>query len=237
MENQEDLAKILTWECGKPLAEAMGEIGYGAAFFEFYAEEAKRIYGDVMPAPMGNRRIVTLKQPVGVCAFVTPWNFPNAMITRKVGPAIAAGCGTVIKPAEDTPLSALALCELANRAGLPPGLINVLTGPKSAAPAIGGEMTSNGDVRKISFTGSTAVGKQLMRESADTVKRLSLELGGNSPFIVFDDADIDAAVEGALAAKFRNSGQTCVCANRLLVQSGAYEEFTSKFVKAVQGSR
>ena len=232
MQNQTDLAKILSWEQGKPLAEAMGEIAYGASFIEWFAEEAKRVYGDIIPNTMADRRLLVIKQPVGVVCTITPWNFPTAMITRKAAPALAAGCPIIIKPAAETPLSALALAELADRAGFPPGILNVITTDKAAE--VGGEMTSNPDVRKVSFTGSTAVGKLLMKQCADTVKKISLELGGNAPFIVFDDADIDAAVEGAMASKYRNSGQTCVCANRLIVQESVYDEFAQKLAKAVE---
>ncbi len=230
MANQDDLAAILTAEQGKPLAEAKGEIAYAAAFIEFYAEEAKRVYGSIVPAPTADRRIVVLKQPVGVCAAITPWNFPAAMITRKVGPALAAGCAMVVKPATMTPLSAFALAELAERAGLPGGLLSVVTGK---AGEIGGEMTSSDIVRKVTFTGSTEIGKDLMRQSASTVKKISLELGGNAPFIVFDDADVDAAVEGAVASKYRNTGQTCICTNRFLVQAGVYDEFVEKLTAKV----
>jgi len=230
MANQEDLAQILTAEQGKPLAEARGEIAYGASFIEWFAEEAKRVYGDVIPAPLADRRFVVIKQPVGVCAAITPWNFPIAMVTRKVAPALAAGCTVVLKPAEQTPLSAFALAELAERAGFPKGVFNVLTGD---APAIGKELTTNPAVRKVTFTGSTEVGRILMRQSADTIKKLSLELGGNAPFIVFDDADLDAAVDGAIASKYRNAGQTCVCANRLYVQDGIYDEFAKKLAAKV----
>ncbi|MDP1627660.1 MULTISPECIES: NAD-dependent succinate-semialdehyde dehydrogenase [Pseudomonadota] len=230
MANQDDLAAILTAEQGKPLAEAKGEIAYAAAFIEFYAEEAKRVYGSIVPAPTADRRIVVLKQPVGVCAAITPWNFPAAMITRKVAPALAAGCAMVVKPATMTPLSAFALAELAERAGLPGGLLSVVTGK---AGEIGGEMTSSGIVRKVTFTGSTEIGKDLMRQSASTVKKISLELGGNAPFIVFDDADVDAAVEGAVASKYRNTGQTCICTNRFLVQAGVYDEFVEKLTAKV----
>ena len=230
MDNQQDLATIMTAEMGKPLAEAMGEIVYGASFVEWFAEEAKRIYGDTIPAPAADRRVVVIKEPVGVVAAITPWNFPNAMITRKCAPALAAGCSVVIKPAEDTPFSALALAELAERAGIPKGVVNIVTG----VPAdIGGELTSNPTVRKLSFTGSTPVGKLLMKQCAETVKKVSMELGGNAPFIVFDDADLDAAVAGAMASKYRNTGQTCVCANRILVQDGVYEAFTEKLAAAV----
>lgn len=231
LENADDLAALMTLEQGKPLAEAKGEVGYAASFFEWFAEEAKRVYGDVIPSPTNDRRLVVIKQPIGVCAGITPWNFPSAMITRKVGPAIAAGCTFVIKPAEQTPLSAFALAELAERAGLPKGVFNIVIGDAEDAPAIGGELTSNPIVRKISFTGSTEVGKILLRQSADTVKKVSLELGGNAPFVVFDDADVDAAVEGAMLCKFRNTGQTCVCANRIYAQAGVYEEFTKKLAE------
>lgn len=230
LENQSDLAIIMTAEMGKPLAEAMGEIVYGASFVEWFAEEAKRVYGDTIPAPSNDRRIVVIKQPVGVVASITPWNFPTAMITRKCSPALAAGCPVVIKPAEDTPYSALALAELAERAGIPAGIINIITG----VPAdIGGELTSNPIVRKLSFTGSTPVGKLLMKQCAATVKKVSMELGGNAPFIIFDDADIDAAITGVMASKYRNTGQTCVCANRILVQDGVYDEFAEKLAAAV----
>jgi len=225
MANQEDLAVIMTTEQGKPLTESRGEIAYGASFIEWFAEEGKRIYGDTIPQHQSDKRIVVLKQPIGVCAAVTPWNFPNAMITRKAGPALAAGCTMIIKPASYTPFSALALCELAERAGIPKGVLNVVTG---ASGPIGKELTSNPIVRKFTFTGSTEVGKQLMAQCASTVKKVSLELGGNAPFIVFDDADIDAAIEGAMASKFRNTGQTCVCANRLFVQEGVYDKFAQK---------
>jgi len=225
MAHQEDLAVLMTTEQGKPLAESRGEIAYGASFIEWFAEEGKRIYGDVIPQHQADKRIVVLKQPIGVCAAVTPWNFPNAMITRKAGPALAAGCTMVIKPASYTPFSALALCELAERAGIPAGVINVVTG---ASGPIGKELTGNPVVRKFTFTGSTEIGKQLMAECATTVKKVSLELGGNAPFIVFDDADIDAAIEGAMMSKFRNTGQTCVCANRLYVQDSVYDEFAQK---------
>ncbi|MFC3107722.1 NADP-dependent succinate-semialdehyde dehydrogenase [Undibacterium arcticum] len=228
--NVDDLALLMTAEQGKPLAEAKGEIAYAASFLEWFGEEAKRINGDTMESPWADRRIVVIKQPIGVCAAITPWNFPAAMITRKVGPALAAGCPIVLKPAEATPYSALALAVLAERAGVPPGVFSVVTGD---ARAIGGEMTSNPTVRKLSFTGSTQVGRLLMQQSAPTVKKLSLELGGNAPFIVFDDADLDAAVEGAIASKYRNAGQTCVCANRIYVQDGVYDAFAQKLVAAV----
>ncbi len=231
MANQRDLAVLMTLEQGKPLAESMGEIAYGASFVEWFAEEAKRVYGDTIPATTRDKRIIVLKQPIGVVAAITPWNFPNAMITRKCAPALAAGCPVVIKPATETPYSALALAVLAEEAGIPPGVLNILTG---SASAIGGELTSNPTVRKLSFTGSTEVGKILMRQCADTVKKVSMELGGNAPFIVFDDADLDAAVDGVMASKFRNTGQTCVCANRILVQDGVYDEFAKKLTAAVQ---
>ncbi len=231
MANQEDLAVLMTAEQGKPKAESMGEIAYAASFLEWFAEEGKRLYGDVIPPHQSDKRILVLRQPIGVVAAITPWNFPSAMITRKAGPALAAGCTFVCKPAQQTPYSALAMAELAARAGVPRGVFNVITG--RSASAIGGEMTSNPIVRKISFTGSTEVGKKLMAQSAGTMKKLSLELGGNAPFIVFDDADLDAAVIGAIASKYRNTGQTCVCANRFLVQSGVYEPFTSRLVDAV----
>jgi succinate-semialdehyde dehydrogenase / glutarate-semialdehyde dehydrogenase len=224
-DHKEDLALLMTTEQGKPLAEARAEVDYAASFTEFYAEEAKRILGEIIPTPKKSGRMLVLKQPVGVVGAITPWNFPLAMITRKISPAMAAGCTVVVKPAPETPLSALALAALAEQAGVPAGVLNVVTGD---AVAIGGELTSNPLVRMITFTGSTEVGKLLMRQSADTVKKLSLELGGNAPFIVFDDADLDAAVEGALASKYRNSGQTCVCANRILVQDGIYERFAER---------
>lgn len=229
MENQDDLAIILTSEQGKPLAEARGEVAYAASFLEWFGEEAKRVYGDTIPAHQTDKRIVVLKQPIGVCAGITPWNFPSGMLTRKAAPALAAGCTFVLKPASQTPLSALALCELAERAGMPPGVLSVVTGD---ARAIGGELTSNPTVRKLGFTGSTEIGKLLMAQCASTVKKVSLELGGNAPFLVFDDADIDAAVEGAIVCKFRNAGQTCVCANRIFVQDGVYDEFAKKLVEA-----
>ena len=230
MANVDDLGALMTAEQGKPLAEAKGEVAYAASFIEWFAEEAKRVYGDTIPSPWQDRRLVVIKQPIGVCAAITPWNFPAAMIARKAGPALASGCTMVSKPAESTPYSALALAVLAERAGIPAGVLNVLTGePKE----IGGEMTSNPDVRKITFTGSTEVGRLLMKQSADTIKKLSLELGGNAPFIVFDDADLDEAVEGAIISKYRNAGQTCVCANRLYVQAGVYDAFAEKLVAAV----
>ncbi len=221
----DDLARMITAECGKPLTEAKGEVAYGASFVEWFAEEAKRAYGETIPPVAGDKRLITIKQPIGVCAAITPWNFPLAMITRKVAPAIAAGCTVVIKPAEQTPLTALALARLAHEAGLPPGVVNVVTGDPVA---IGGELTASPVVRHLSFTGSTEVGRLLMAQCAPTIKKLALELGGNAPFIVFDDADLDAAVDGLLVAKYRNTGQTCVCANRILVQSGVYEAFAAK---------
>src|SRR5688572_2107854 len=230
MTHQEDLAVLMTTEQGKPLAESRGEIAYGASFIEWFAEEGKRIYGDVIPQHQADKRIVVLKQPIGVCAAVTPWNFPNAMITRKAGPALAAGCTMVIKPASYTPYSALALCELAERAGIPPGVLSVVTG---ASGPIGRELTSNALVRKFTFTGSTEIGKQLMAQCATTVKKVSLELGGNAPFVVFDDADIDAAIEGAMMSKFRNTGQTCVCANQIYVQESVYDKFAQKLGEKV----
>jgi succinate-semialdehyde dehydrogenase/glutarate-semialdehyde dehydrogenase len=230
MIHQEDLARLMTAEQGKPLAESRTEIAYAGGFIEWFAEEGKRIYGDTVPAQGADKRILVLKQPIGVTAAITPWNFPAAMITRKCGPALAAGCTMVVKPASQTPYSALALAVLAERAGVPKGVFSVLTGD---ARGIGGAFTANPTVRKLSFTGSTAVGKLLLRQAADTVKKCSMELGGNAPFIVFDDADLDAAVEGALASKFRNAGQTCVCANRLLVQDGVYDTFAEKLTRAV----
>ncbi|KWT79150.1 MULTISPECIES: NAD-dependent succinate-semialdehyde dehydrogenase [unclassified Variovorax] len=229
--NQDDLALIMTAEQGKPLAESKGEIAYAASFIDWFADEARRVYGDTIPAPSADRRILALKQPIGVTAAITPWNFPTAMLTRKAGPALAAGCAMVVKPATQTPFSALAFAELAERAGLPKGLLSVLTG---SASKIGGEMTRNPTVRKLTFTGSTEVGRMLMKQSADTIKKLSLELGGNAPFIVFDDADIDAAVEGAMVSKYRNTGQTCVCANRIYVQKGVLADFTDKLVAKVR---
>jgi succinate-semialdehyde dehydrogenase/glutarate-semialdehyde dehydrogenase len=234
MAAQNDLGTLLTAEQGKPLAEARGEIAMGASFLEWFAEEARRVYGDVIPQHQADKRLVVLKQPIGVCAAITPWNFPNAMITRKVAPALAAGCTVVLKPAEATPLSALALAELAERAGVPRGVFNVITGD---APAIGGELTSNPIVRKLSFTGSTEIGKLLMKQCAGTLKKVSLELGGNAPFIVFDDADLDAAADGAMSSKFRNAGQTCVCANRILVQDKVYDAFAQKLVERAKKLR
>jgi len=235
LQHKDDLAAIMTAEQGKPLAESAGEVAYGASFIEWFAEEGKRIYGDVIPPHLPDRRILTIKQGVGVVAMITPWNFPNAMITRKAGPALAAGCPVVAKPASETPLSALALAALAGEAGIPAGVFNVVT--TRDARAVGHELTENALVRKFSFTGSTEVGKALIRQCASTVKRVSMELGGNAPFIVFDDADVDAAVKGALASKYRNAGQTCVCANRLYVQAGVYEEFVDKFTRAVGALR
>ena len=234
MAHQEDLAVLMTSEQGKPLAESRGEIAYAASFIEWFAEESKRVYGDVINHPQPGKRIVVLKQPIGVVATITPWNFPAAMITRKCAPALAAGCPVVIRPASQTPFSALALAELADRAGIPPGVVNVVTGPSGP---MGAELTSNPTVRKLSFTGSTEIGKLLMSQCASTVKKVSLELGGNAPFIVFDDANLDAAVVGAMASKYRNAGQTCVCANRLLVQDGVYEAFATKMAAAVAGLR
>lgn len=231
MENQEDLARIITAEMGKPLAEARGEVAYGASYIEWYAEEAKRVYGSTIPAPSDDKRVLVMKQPIGVIASITPWNFPNAMITRKIAPALAVGCSSVMKPAEQTPLSALALCVLAEEAGIPAGLINCITGNPVE---IGGEMTSNDIIRKVTFTGSTGVGRLLMSQSAQSIKKMGLELGGNAPFIVFDDADLDAAVEGAMISKYRNSGQTCVCANRIYVQAGVYDEFADKLAAKVK---
>ncbi len=229
----DDLARIMTAEQGKPFAEARGEVGYAASFVEWFAEEARRVCGDVIDSPIPGKRMLVLKQPVGVCAAITPWNFPAAMITRKVAPALAAGCTVIVKPAEQTPLTALALAELAQRAGLPAGVLNVVTGSAASAPRIGGELTGNPKVRKLSFTGSTEVGRLLMAQCAPTVKKVSLELGGNAPFIVFDDADLDAAVAGAMHCKFRNTGQTCISANRLLVQDGVYDEFAARLTAAV----
>ena len=231
MAHSEDIARLMTAEQGKPLAEAKGEVVYGASFVEWFAEEAKRVYGDTIPSPAADKRLIVIKQPVGVCAAITPWNFPAAMITRKVAPALAAGCTVVVKPAEQTPLTALALAELAARAGFPAGVFNVVTGDPVA---IGSELTANPVVRKLSFTGSTEVGRLLMAQCAGTIKKISLELGGNAPFIVFDDADIDAAVQGALASKYRNTGQTCVCANRLLVQDGVYDVFAAALAAEVR---
>ncbi len=234
MQNADDLAALMTAEQGKPLAEAKGEIAYAASFIEWFAEEGKRLYGDVIPGHQPDKRIFVLRQPVGVVAAITPWNFPAAMITRKAGPALAAGCTFVCKPATQTPYSALAMAELAHRAGIPKGVFNVITGP---ATVLGGEMTSNPIVRKLTFTGSTEIGKKLLAQCVPTLKKVSLELGGNAPFIVFDDADLDAAVQGAIASKYRNTGQTCVCANRLLVQEGVYDAFVAKLVEAVRKLR
>ena len=234
VENTEDLAQLMTAECGKPIVEARGEVAYGASFVEWFAEEGKRAYGESIPSPAADRRLLTIRQPIGVCAAITPWNFPLAMITRKVAPALAAGCTVVVKPAEQTPLTALALARLAHDAELPAGVFNVLTGDPQT---IGATLTASPLVRKLSFTGSTEVGRLLMAQSAPTIKKLSLELGGNAPFIVFDDADVDAAVEGALVAKYRNTGQTCVCANRLLVQDGVYDAFVAKLARRVQSLR
>ena len=231
MQHQEDLARLMTMEQGKPIAESRGEVAYAASFLEWFGEEAKRVYGDTIPGHLADKRIVVLKQPVGVVACITPWNFPLAMITRKAGPALASGCTVVLKPASQTPFSALALAELAERAGVPAGVFNIVTG---AAADIGGELTSNPVVRKLSFTGSTEVGRSLMAQCAPTIKKLSLELGGNAPFIVFDDADLDAAVAGAMASKYRNTGQTCVTANRIYVQDGVYEAFAAKLAEAVR---
>jgi succinate-semialdehyde dehydrogenase/glutarate-semialdehyde dehydrogenase len=232
LENKDDLAAIMTAEQGKPLAESVGEVLYGASFIEWFAEEAKRVYGDVIPTHLPDRRILTIKQGIGVVAAITPWNFPNAMITRKAGPAMAAGCPIVIKPASETPLSALALAVLAEQAGVPAGVFNIITTTDSRG--VGKELTESPLIRKFSFTGSTEVGKILIRQCASTVKKVSMELGGNAPFIVFDDADIDAAVQGAIISKYRNAGQTCVCANRVYVQEGVYDEFVDKFIPAVQ---
>ncbi|MGE8064392.1 NAD-dependent succinate-semialdehyde dehydrogenase [Pseudomonas sp. NPDC089569] len=232
MAHQQDLAQIMTAEQGKPLAEARGEIAFAAAYVEWYAEEGKRLYGDVIPSPHADRRLIVTKEPIGVCAAITPWNFPAAMITRKAAPALAAGCTLVLKPASQTPFSALALCVLAERAGIPRGVLSVVTGDSGA---IGGELTSSPIVRKLSFTGSTPIGIKLLEQCAATVKKVTMELGGNAPFIVFDDADLDAAVEGALIAKFRNAGQTCVCANRFFVQDGIYERFVEKFAARIKG--
>jgi len=230
VENQEDLAVLMTTEQGKPISESRAEVMYGASFIEWFAEEGKRVYGDVIPQHQADKRIVVLKQPIGVCAAITPWNFPNAMITRKAGPAFAAGCPMVLKPASQTPFSALALVVLAERAGIPKGVFSVITG---SAAAIGGEMCANPIVRKVTFTGSTEVGRVLMQQCAPTIKKLSLELGGNAPFLVFDDADLDAAAEGAMASKYRNTGQTCVCANRILVQDSVYDAFARKLKEKV----
>ncbi|CAG5128310.1 unnamed protein product [Candidula unifasciata] len=234
LQHKKELATLLTLEMGKPVSEAEGEIVYGSGFLEWFAEEAKRTYGDVIPQPTSNKRMLVLKQPVGVAGLITPWNFPNAMITRKVGAAVAAGCTVVLRPAEDTPLSALALCELAEKAGLPPGVFNVVTSNRDNAGPIGKELCENSLVSKISFTGSTAVGKILLSQCASTVKRVSLELGGNAPFIVFDSADVDLAVSGLMSCKFRCSGQTCICANRVLVQAGIYDRFVEALAKVIK---
>ncbi|MCW3481976.1 NAD-dependent succinate-semialdehyde dehydrogenase [Neisseriaceae bacterium JH1-16] len=227
-QHEDDLARLMTWEQGKPVAEALGEVRYAASFIEWFGEEAKRLYGDVIPSPAADKRLVVVREPIGVCAAITPWNFPAAMITRKAAPALAAGCTIVIKPANETPLSALALAELAERAGIPAGVFNIVTGDSAA---IGRQLTGHPLVRKLSFTGSTPIGRLLMSQCASTIKKVSLELGGNAPFIVFDDADVDAAVEGALIAKYRNAGQTCVCVNRFYVHDAVYEEFAVKFAK------
>jgi succinate-semialdehyde dehydrogenase/glutarate-semialdehyde dehydrogenase len=235
MDNAEDLAKLITWENGKPLADAKGEVNYAASFFEWFSEEAPRAYGDTIPATVPGNRIMTLKQPVGVCGLITPWNFPAAMITRKIGPALAAGCTVVAKSPAETPFTANALAELAHRAGIPKGVVNIVTSGKNT-PAVGELITTHPDVRKVSFTGSTNVGRLLMKQASSTLKKVSWELGGNAPFIVFDDVeDLDAAVTGAIASKFRSSGQTCVCANRIYVQSGVYEEFAKRFTAKVKG--
>ncbi|KAI1735917.1 Aldehyde/histidinol dehydrogenase [Xylaria scruposa] len=234
MENSEDLARLITLENGKPFADAKGEVNYAAQFFEWFSEEAPRAYGDTIPATVPGNRVVTLKQPVGVCGLITPWNFPAAMITRKIGPALAAGCTTVCKAPGETPFTSLALAELAHRAGIPKGVVNVITSLKTT-PEVGETLTTHPTVQKVSFTGSTGVGKLLMKQASSTLKILSMELGGNAPFIVFDDADVDAAVAGAIASKFRSSGQTCVCANRIYVQKGIYDEFAEKFAEKVKG--
>ena len=236
LENKEDLATIITWENGKPIVDARGEVSYAASFLEWFAEEAPRVYGDTIPAGVRTNRIITQRQPIGVCGLITPWNFPAAMITRKVGPALAAGCTVVIKAPGETPLTSLALAELAKRAGIPAGVVNIVTTLENT-PEVGKEMCSNPTVKKISFTGSTAVGKLLMRQSAETLKKLSFELGGNAPFIVFDDADLDIAVAGAVTSKFRSSGQTCVCANRIFVQEGVYDEFAERLSDKVKEFR
>ena len=231
LEHKEDLALIMTCEMGKPIGESRGEVVYAANFIDWFAEEGKRAYGEVIPTHDPTKRLLVLKQPIGVVSAITPWNFPQAMITRKVAPALAAGCASLVRPASETPLSALAAAELADRAGLPPGVLNVI--PATDSPAVGRELTTNPTIRKISFTGSTPIGKLLLGQAAGTVKKASMELGGNAPFIVFDDADVDSAVEGAIVSKYRNSGQTCVCANRFLVQEGVYDEFAKKFAEAV----
>ena len=229
--HQDDLAELMTWECGKPLAESRGEVAYGASFVEWFAEEGKRIYGDVIPAHAADKRLMTVKQPIGICAAITPWNFPLAMITRKCAPALAVGCAMIVKPAEATPLTALALAELGAQAGIPAGILNIVTAAHGAE--VGAAMCADPRIRKLSFTGSTAVGKILLRQSADNVKKLSLELGGNAPFIVFEDADIEAAIAGAMASKYRNAGQTCVCANRFFIHDAIYDQFLEKFSQAV----
>ncbi|KAM4568020.1 succinate-semialdehyde dehydrogenase, mitochondrial [Fundulus diaphanus] len=231
--HKEDLAKLITFECGKPMRESLGEVAYSASFLEWFSEEARRVYGDIVPSPAKDRKILLLKQPVGVASIITPWNFPSAMITRKAGAALAAGCTVVVKPAEDTPLSALALAQLAEQAGIPAGVVNVVPCSREKTPAVGQVLCTDPLVAKISFTGSTATGKVLLKMAADTVKRVSMELGGHAPFIVFDSADVDSAVGGAMASKFRNSGQTCVCSNRFLVQSGIYERFVDKLGRAM----
>ena len=233
MDNQEDIAKLITWENGKPLADAKGEVAYAAAFFEWFSEEAPRSYGDTIPASIPGNRVYTLKEPVGVCGLITPWNFPAAMITRKIGPAVAAGCTVVAKSPGETPFTSLAIAELAHRAGIPKGVVNVISSLHNTAE-VGSALTSSATVRKVSFTGSTGVGRLLMKQSSDTLKKLSFELGGNAPFIVFDDADLDIAVNGAIACKFRSSGQTCVCANRIYVQKGIYDKFASAFAEKVR---
>ena len=237
LDHADDLARLMTSEQGKPLAEARGEVIYGASFVEWFAEEAKRVYGDIIPSPVNGRKLLVFKEPIGVVAAITPWNFPLAMITRKCAPAMAVGCTVVVKPAEATPLTALALAALAEQAGIPAGVFNVVVGDATAAPAIGQVLCADSRVRKVSFTGSTEVGRILLRQSADTVKKLSLELGGNAPFIVFDDADLDAAVEGAMASKYRNAGQTCVCANRIYVQDSVYDAFAAKLTEKVKALR
>lgn len=233
IENSEDIARLITWENGKPLADAKGEAAYAASFFEWFSEEAPRVYGDTIPASVAGNRVVTIKEPVGVCGLITPWNFPAAMITRKIGPALAAGCTVVAKSPGETPFTALALAELAHRAGIPKGVVNVISALHNT-PEVGEVLTTSPTIKKVSFTGSTGVGKLLMKQSSSTLKKLSFELGGNAPFIVFDDADLDAAIDGAIASKFRSSGQTCVCANRLFIQSGIYDSFAQKFAAKVK---
>lgn len=237
LENKQDLAAIITAECGKPIGESLGEVEYGASFIEWFADVARHTYGSIVPSPFANKRFLVQKEPIGVAAIITPWNFPNAMITRKIGAALAAGCTTVIKPAAEAPLSAVALAKLVADAGFPAGAVNVITCSKEDSPTVGSELCSNVAVKKLSFTGSTNVGKLLMKQCAQTVKRVSLELGGNAPFIVFDDADIDAAIQGCIASKFRNTGQTCVCVNRIFVQDGVYEKFTEKLAEALTSMR